>query len=312
MKNKRHKKIGRLLACAAGSGAVLLGLFGLRRRAKRKAADRTDYSDAHHLRFCDETYLSRRLLPFDSAINMRDIGGYTNGRGEQTRWGKIYRGEELCHLSETDKEKMNALGITHVFDFRDAEKTKRMPDWVPQGARYINIPVLKGLKSGVSDYTEPGAIDRHMRAIYELQVREKAANYARILKTLADDPDAVIYIHCTNGKDRTGFMTALILLLAGVPEETILSDYSLTNLTFDKAFATLGTILAQDLNQSDKEKLRDFFGVDPDWLKLQLDYIRENYGTVDSYLTENTDLTPEDLRRARANILEKAPEVYAL
>jgi hypothetical protein len=33
-------------------------------------------------------------------------------------------------------------------------------------------------------------------------------------------------VHCTAGKDRTGVITALMLGLLGVPEETIIHDYA--------------------------------------------------------------------------------------
>mgnify|MGYP000029422901 CR=1 FL=1 len=41
--------------------------------------------------------------------------------------------------------------------------------------------------------------------------------------------DQQVLIHCASGNDRTGFGSALILDVLGVPEDTIVDDYMLTN-----------------------------------------------------------------------------------
>lgn len=269
----------------------------------------TDYQDKDHLIFCDETQLSRRIIQLETTINMRDIGGYTGLDGRKTRWGRVIRSEELCHLSEADVKSLEAMGIKHVYDFRDPVKARLKTDRMPATADYTNLPVLSGFSVDHRslDFDDPQAVDRFMRGIYAFQVKHKAQDYATILHTLTREEELPILYHCTNGKDRTGFMTALILLICGVPEATIISDYTLTNLTFDEAFHTLGAIMLDEMKDSmdiQKEKLRDFFGVKPEWLKIQLDYIKKHYGTVDAYLLANTDLTEADLDAVRANMLE--------
>lgn len=269
----------------------------------------TDFKDEDHLIFCDESNLGKRLIQLEKSINIRDIGGYTGLDGRKTKWRKIIRSEELAHLSDSDVAFLEDLGIKHVFDFRDEPKAKRVPDKLPSTADYKNLPVLKNMPfdhDGI-DFHQPGSIDRFMRQIYAYQVEHCAPIYAEILKLMTDDHAYPILYHCTNGKDRTGFMTALILLICGVPEATIISDYSLTNLTFDEAFEVLGTIMADEMEASKgvtKDHLRDFFGVKPEWLNIQLDFIKTHYDSVDDYLIDNTDLTAEDLDKIRENMLE--------
>lgn len=305
-----------LLACgAAAAGAAGLYTYHRHHQDSDKASllRQTDFKDAYHLRILPQSQLDRRMLPLESSINMRDIGGYAGSDGRQTRWGKMIRSEELCHLTPEDEKKLDEYGITHVFDFRDEDKAQAMPDYIPKGAMYVNIPILKGAHHASSslDYSKEGAVKDFMKGLYKYMVEERADAYAQILHLLADDPDAKILFHCTNGKDRTGFLAAMLLLLAGVPEEVIVSDYSLTNLTFDEAFDKLGTILQDDMQKNShfkipKRLLRDFFGVDPAWLQLQLDYIRDQ-GGIDAYLIANTDLTEADLARVRENITERIP-----
>ncbi len=94
-----------------------------------------------------------------------------------------------------------------------------------------------------------------------------------------------------------------------MPEPVILSDYTLSNLSFERAYQSLGTIMATGLNMEapeERAKLRDFFGVRPAWLASQLDFIREHFSDVDRYLADQTDLTPADLAAIRANLLAPA------
>lgn len=313
----------KLLGFGAFLAAAALPFF-MRRYHKKHLSDtlpdtdtlqpsQTDFKDEEHLIFCDESNLGKRLIQLENSINIRDIGGYTGLNGRKTLWGKVIRSEELAHLSDNDVAYFEKIGLKHIFDFRDRSKAERLPDRIPKTADYTQVPVLEDMpfNSAEIDFDDPLGIDKHMRKIYRFQVEHKASAYATILKVMTDPNAYPILYHCTNGKDRTGFMTALILLICGVPEATILSDYSLTNLTFDEAFETLGTIMADDINKQvsvSREKLRDFFGVKPAWLKIQLDYIRDHYGSVDAYLLDNTDLTQEDLDAIRSNMLEPAPE----
>ncbi|MEG0508303.1 MAG: tyrosine-protein phosphatase [Eubacterium sp.] len=271
--------------------------------------NQTDFKDEDHLIFCDESNLGKRLIQLENSINIRDIGGYTGLNGRKTKWHKVIRSEELAHLSNNDIKYFENLKLKHVFDFRDEPKAKAVPDKLPSTTDYKNIPVLKNMPVSHTnlDFDQPDAIDHFMRYIYKYQVENCAQQYAEILKVLTHAEELPILYHCTNGKDRTGFMTALILLICGVPEETIVSDYSLTNLTFDEAFEVLGSLMADELNAAkgvSKDQLKDFFGVKPEWLKIQLDYIKNNYDNIDAYLLDKTDLTLDDLNKIRVNMLE--------
>ena len=56
-----------------------------------------------------------------------------------------------------------------------------------------------------------------------------AHRYRAVFDRLADPENLPALIHCTAGKDRTGFGAALVLMALGVPRETAFEDYLLTN-----------------------------------------------------------------------------------
>lgn len=271
-------------------------------------AAQTDWKDEHHMRFCEQTQIEKRFLPFKSAVNMRDIGGYIDNNNHQIKWNKIYRGEELCHLSEEDQEKFKALGINYIFDLRNSDKALLDPDPKFPGVENINIPVLEGLEKVCLDLSYPNFVDKLMRNIYVLLCEKRGNMFARILEVLYEEPDAKIYIHCTNGKDRTGFAIAMIMLLANCHIDEVISDYSLSNYHVNRAFKLFDNELVSILGDNTGRLLYGTIGVDPDWLNLQIDYINNKFAGIDDYLLRNTILRKYDLATIRENILEPVPD----
>lgn len=282
--------------------------FSIRLKENELMAAQTDWKDEHHLRFCDETDIQNRFLPFKSSVNMRDIGGYTNSNGQQIKKGKIYRGEELCHLSQEDQKKFQELGINYIFDLRNKEKIELDPDPHFEGVTYIDLPVLEGMTSAFLDLDYPNFVDQLMRNIYVFLCTKRGNGFSKILEVLLNDPDAKIYIHCTNGKDRTGFAIALIMLLANISTDKVISEYSLSNYHVNKAFKLFDNELVRILGDKSGRLLYGTIGVDPDWLNLQLRYINSDFANIDDYLLRNTLLRKYDLETIRDNILEPIPE----
>lgn len=279
-----------------------------------KVDEAVDFKDENHLIFCDESNLGKRLIQLDNSINIRDLGGYTGHLGKQVKWGMVIRSEELAHLSADDVKYFEDMDLKNVYDFRDENKTKRSPDRLPATAAYHNLPILDGMSADFSDFdfSKADAVDKFMQEVYGYMAETGVNGFTPVFKAMTDEASYPLLFHCTNGKDRTGFLAALILMICGVPENTVISDYSLTNLTFDEAYEHLGTIMAEEVGHVDetitKEHLREFFGVKPKWLRICLDYIDENYNNVDDYLVDKTGVTYEDLEKIRSILLEEDRE----
>lgn len=265
-----------------------------------------NFKDENNLIFCEETQLGKRLIQLENSINIRDIGGYTGIDGRKIKWRKVIRSEELAHLSDKDVAYFAALRLKHVFDFRNKSKSERQADRLPKTAEYHLLPIFSSadMELDHKDFTKPGAVDEFMRHIYKIQTEDRAQRFAEVLKYLTEPSEFPILYHCTNGKDRTGFMTYLILSLLGVKEDVILSDYTLTNLTFDESFNLLGNIMSEELG-IENYHLWEFYGVKPAWLKISMDYVNSNFGNVESYLMEKTDLREKDFKKIRDNLLAK-------
>jgi len=134
-------------------------------------------------------------------------------------------------------------------------------------------------------------------------IEKRAEAFGKILSHFADPKNYPIVYHCTAGKDRTGIITALILSLLGVPEDTIVADYSLSNLGFEHYFGEFVDERRHAAMGVKDEEFQGFFIVRPDWIKNVLDHLREQHGSVERYLIEKAKMDPLTIDRIRTNLL---------
>src|ERR1700676_947337 len=87
---------------------------------------------------------------------------------------------------------------------------------------------------------------------------------------------APLVIHCTAGKDRTGFACALILHTLGVSDDVIAEDYLLTN-RYYRRDPNSGSDLPDDVKQV-------LGSVQPSFLGAAFEAIDADYGDLENYL----------------------------
>lgn len=156
----------------------------------------------------------------ETTLNTRDLGGYmTDLPGIETQWNRVYRSDRQGHPSERDIDFLKDRGITTIIDMRGIEDVKKGPSGFErlEGFTYLNYPIDEG--SGVPESVEavPGS---YMDIAH-------AKNIGRIFDAIANVSSGVM-INCSAGKDRTGVVSALLLMICGVSREDIIFDYMIT------------------------------------------------------------------------------------
>lgn len=253
------------------------------------------------------------LGKLEGATNFRDIGGYRAHDGRVTAYGKVFRSGDLGGLTERDLDYvLNTLCVKFICDLRNPEEIDAAPNRIPaNAARYLSVPVMRAsaaadergmMRALISgDYDK---IDEAFGKTYLSMIDTAADSFGQVLKALADPANLPAVIHCTAGKDRTGITIALLLALLGVPDLAIIADYSLTNLAFDRVYATASGNKSLTATGMNPAILVPILVAKPQWIDGVLRYVRRLHGSVERYATTACGLTYTDIEKLRAYLLE--------
>ena len=112
--------------------------------------------------------------------------------------------------------------------------------------------------------------------------------------------------HCTAGKDRAGTAAAILLSALGVPRDTILEDYRLTDKVLDRSrFVSASAARANGMvHRIPSEVIAAVLGTHPSYIAAALDIILERYGSIEAYLHAELALDRSQLARLRDSLLE--------
>ena len=253
-------------------------------------------------------------LPFAGATNFRELGGYPADEGKTVRWGQIWRGVCTARLTDpADRARLDALGLRLILDLRSTAEAQAEPDYVPDGARLVQICALCG-DDGHEISFAPGDIERMMHTaregeniLYRMYRQMLFGNKAfKELFRALEAGETPILFHCSAGKDRTGVAAMLILLALGASDETICADFVQTNVCRKAEIDALLAGHAEEIAADPSKRMRFFTqaGVDPGAAPYVLQVIREACGSAEEYLAREYGLTPARRMRLRRMYLE--------
>ena len=256
-------------------------------------------------------------LEFAGGTNFRELGGYEADEGKHVKWGQIWRGIPTAKLTgEADRAKLDALGLRLILDLRSTTEARKEPDYVPDGARLVQICGLcaedgreiafapddiAALMKGRKDNPDGSFF---VQAMYERMLFGNKA-FKELFRALEAGETPILF-HCSAGKDRTGVAAMLILLALGASDETICADYLQTNVCRK---AEIEARIAAHADEIAKDPRRENFyrsaaGVSPEAAPFVLRTIRAKYGSGENYLEAEYGLTPARLMRLRRMYLE--------
>ncbi len=256
---------------------------------------------------------AERRLPLRGLDNFRDLGGYATSDGRLVRWGVLYRGNVPADLDKKDIAYLSRLRIKLVCDYRSEGERDEHPSTriAPNPPETLSLPVdLEGVDPGaMREQIRTGGIAALgikdlMLSAYRSFVTDHAAQWATMFRRLEDPANLPALLHCTAGKDRTGFASALLLLALGVPEETVYEDYLLTN-RYRESFRrfVLRWVPLYSLFRTNPEDLLPLLEARREYLETSLATITELHGSVDAYLEGPLGVTPVRRAALRENLL---------
>ncbi len=253
-----------------------------------------------------------------TAPNFRDIGGLLSVDGRAVRAGLIYRSDALDELDADDLVLMAGLGLKVCCDLRsEGERTQRPSRWPPGAApRTLQLEVATDIRALMpnmaqqlrDDASADGAAHL-MRQLYRDLPNACAPALTRTLSLIADEPDALpLVVHCTAGKDRTGFIIAMLLHALDVPLAVIIADYLKTNEVAGRTrlHSKVAHLLEVLLGfPASAEMLKAVSAARADYLESAFAAICQQHGSVDHYLASAAGLDAAARKRLNARLLTR-------
>ncbi|MBC8336639.1 MAG: tyrosine-protein phosphatase [Anaerolineales bacterium] len=253
----------------------------------------------------------------ESIHNFRDFGGYKTQNGTSLKSGLLYRSGDLSKASNADIDYIASLGIKTVCDLRSEFERQKEPDRIPiaRPFTFFNIPMRP-----IVDYH-----GRSLRRLFSLMFgserkmdyiaesyqayREYATNYLPQLKALfhriSNPENLPLLIHCSAGKDRTGVVSSLIQLVLGVPFETVMEDYLITNENLDAYTQEIYRRLSKLAYFGVPWRMyAPLFDARSDYLSAALSQVKEEFGVLDQWIRRGLGFSEKD-QAALAAVLIK-------
>lgn len=219
-----------------------------------------------------------RHLPLPDTHNVRDLGGYARSGGGMTQWRRLLRADSLAYLTPAGQDRLLSEGLALVIDLRGPHELLAQPNPFTADDRvaYRNIALFDAMAPIAMADTPFDMAVRYRNALDRCGDR-----MAQVLRAIAEAPPGVVLFHCTAGKDRTGIVAALLLLLAEVSEDDIVADYALT--------ATLAAPMLERLRVAgrgrdvDPAHLDLVLASDPSTMQAMLSHLRSGHGGIAGY-----------------------------
>ena len=227
------------------------------------------------------------ILRLASADNFRDVAGpgYTTRDGARVRRGVFFRSNEL-RLTDADHEALSGLGLRAVLDLRSKPEIERHPDVDVPGATWHNFDVSGIPMDEVGELRDHRSAVDLMDRVYRgfVESDEAREEFGGLFRQLATGGPQLF--HCTAGKDRTGWVAALLLHVAGVDDATIESDYLLTNELTSASRTRVEDEIAKVLGADRVAAFEPTLVADTEYLRSAYEAVDERYGDRAGYLRD--------------------------
>lgn len=249
-----------------------------------------------------------RFVPLTGTHNFRRVADWRTPDGKRLRGGALLRSSGLEELTGSDADMLGALEIARVIDLRSTAECAADPsNWhgaAPStwsGATCAAAANLATLIKGPPLTLEQ--LEGELMGVYAAFPVDLASALRATFDALEHQEGAVL-VHCAAGKDRTGFVIAMVLRALGIREEDVLADYLMTNESFADAcirFQQRDHIAG--LEARTPGAIRLMLSASTAFLGTADRAILDGWGSMDGYLEEMAGL-PRDRRDAiRARLI---------
>ena len=253
----------------------------------------------------------------ENVKNFRDLGGLRTIDGRYVKYGLFLRSGHLANLTMRDIETLHSSQLNTIIDLRTPEECKDEPDPVISGIAYRPIPIFKESILGITHELKGKSFREIQQTFSKERIRSLIPDMPELYKSMITNKDALdqvaaimhqiientysgksTLIHCTVGKDRTGVVSALLLALLGVDEETIAADYLRSNAAIRiRAWMIYGLIAVFKLNFEVAREFRNAYMAKKENIMAVFEAIQQNFGCIRNFMYEGLQIREQEYER---------------
>jgi protein-tyrosine phosphatase len=262
--------------------------------------------------------LKNQLIGLTSVHNARQLGGYKIG-DQRIKDNLLLRTAKISELSEEDSALLcDKYKVQCIYDFRGKTESLSAPDIIPGTARYLSLALSFGEKESEADtkfeneeqmigmllqYADHPSVQAMCTSMYDVIFFEESSQevYRQFFTDLltVDPEEGAVLWHCTQGKDRAGCASAMLLAALGADRSLIMADFILSKEYYDPMVSQIPTTTDVQRNV-----INTLISANPTIFEATLDKVDEKYGSLTNYLTQCIGVTPDMMQLLRDRYLE--------
>ncbi len=268
-----------------------------------------------------------RTLVFDGIENARELGGLVMQDGRTIREGVLVRSGELSKASDADVALLKErFALTDVFDFRFELERSRKPDREMEGVTNTWLSTLPqaflaafasgradsttvqsaSLLEALASYAFHPLAQEMAQKLYPAIVTDTTSQkrYGEFLRGVLEAKGGALW-HCSQGKDRCGWGSAFVLAALGAGRETIVEDFALSNVSYEKAVEALSAqVVQKGGGEPELAFIRAMVGVSVENFERTLEMIDAQYGSLPAYLEKALGFTAAEQQKMKEKYLK--------
>ncbi|KAH8701820.1 protein-tyrosine phosphatase-like protein [Talaromyces proteolyticus] len=264
------------------------------------------------------------FIQVDGIPNFRDIGGYPITEASSTRRNFIFRSGLPTRVTANGVKTLTQdLKVDTIYDLRSNAELRKDPASAlltsMEGVKVLHTPVFPEkdispaqLANRYACYMSDKGTEGFVAAYSEI-LRDGTDAYKTIFEHVRDHPDKPFLVHCTGGKDRTGVVIALLLLVAGVKSwDVVAEEYALTEIAFDaKIRAVFVEKVVADMGvDTDRAGVLRMISARKENMIATLEFIEGEYGGPEEYVKKALGFEDHDIEIIRKNLTVEEKGIF--
>ncbi len=218
----------------------------------------------------------------------------------------IFRSAALDKGTEKDIEYLKSKEIDTIYDLRSNAEINGESSLKDSGFKIKQVGILEdAFQNDFSPLLQKdrGELEELMVHLYSDQFVQ-SGGFAVALREIIDQNNKPFLFHCTAGKDRTGVLGAIIMMILDFKIEEIKEEYLRIDANMINSLRMqIGQLLGKTAPRF-PESLEPLIGIKSKYIEAFISSIEEKYISIDKYILYGLGISDEDKAKLKSRYLD--------